>query len=370
MSSHSPWVSLQDMKPQFFIKDLNCSTGGLLGSASAENSKLCDDEELIDKLFRTTSVSAGDIAQSTVVNAAYIVFSFGLGALSAEGHYTGVFDIDAYEKAVKEASSKLDMNKLRNDLDSFLTYKQEQEDSLNATIDKKYLQLKNSLDISFTDKSKLYKNTFDKHAVRLGQRNVDIKLTTPEYIVSGMPELYRKLDNQIKVKSRDVIFTVNCDTGQFSEWSLSTTGCGKSAFLGDNKKFSVTYQVNNKKSDKILYFPTLKDKNISLVSNDLYGIEAVNNTNSFIKVDALSFYVGDDIETNNNLSIEIPPQAKKRISSMYDFKKTSDRLTMKNVVASDLQRSIKIGAALKYRVIDTDKEKTLYDVKHVEPAKY
>ncbi|MDX1303437.1 hypothetical protein [Photobacterium sp.] len=368
--SEEPWVSLHDMQPQFVVSNIDCSTGGLLGSASKPNNKICDSEELKDQLFRSSTLSAGDVAQSTVLNAAYIVFSFGLGALSAEGHYTSEFDIDAYEKAVKDASSKIDLNKLRNELDKFLVDKQENEDSLNAAIDKKYLQLKNSLDIHFIDKSKLYKDTLDKQAIRLGQRHVDIELSTPWTVFSDMPELYQALNEQIKFKKELVTFTVNCDTNQFRQWSLSTSGCDKSVGLGHNQKLSVTYQVNNKKSDKIDYFPALKDRNISLVSKDNSEIVVVNNTNSFVKVDALSFYVGEDIETKNNLSINIPPQAKKHIGLMSDYRLTTKRLTMNNVVASDLKRSIKIGAAMKYVVVDTDKEKTLYDVKRVIPAKY
>jgi hypothetical protein len=370
LNSFEPWVSLNNMAPLFTTKEYNCATGGLLGDASGDNHKICDSDDLKDTLFRSTNVSAGDLAQTTIGNAAYIALSFGLGALSAEGHYTSEFDRDAYAKAVNEASSKANLNKLDNDLNTFLSYKNEQEKELIVAINDKHLKLSDSLKIRFIDNSQLYDETFKKEAIEIVRKNVNTSLYTSKIVFSDMPELYQRLNKQIKEKKDNVTLDVSCNTSQFRLWSLSTKGCNKSFDLATNvSSIPVTYTVENKKTFKVDYFPAIEDQVISLYS-DGYQIKATNKTDYFLDVKTLSMYVGNDIETQNNLKIEIPPRAVITVAKLKSFYRTQDRLVLKNVTKRDVQKELSVGSAIKYVVVDTDNEKTLFETNSIKPLQY
>ncbi|QUM77203.1 hypothetical protein HWV00_13710 [Moritella sp. 24] len=370
LNSFEPWVSLNNMDPLFTTKEYNCATGGLLGDASGDNHKICDSDDLNDTLFRSTNVSAGDLAQTTIGNAAYIALSFGLGAFSAEGHYTSEFDRDAYAKAVNEASSKANLNKLDSDLNAFSSYKSKQEKELIVTINNKHLKLNDSLKINFIDNSKLYDLKFKKEKIKIDKADVNTSLHASNIVFSDIEELYQKLNKQIKEKKDNVTFNVSCNTSQFRLWSLSTKGCNKSFDLTNNvSSIPVTYTVENKREFKVNYFPAIEDKVISLYS-DGYQIIATNKTDSFLDIKTLSMYVGNKIETQSNLKIEIPPRARITVAQLHSFNRTQDRLVLKNVIKRDVQKNISVGSAIKYVIVDTDSEKTLFETNNIKPLQY
>ncbi|MEF1341222.1 hypothetical protein REH81_31395, partial [Vibrio rotiferianus] len=81
-------------------------------------------------------------------------------------------------------------------------------------------------------------------------------------------------------------------------------------------------------------------------------------------------YVGNDIETRTNLNVEVPPEAVSTIADLGRFPDSERRRTLYNVDQTSLKHSIKLGAAVKYRIADTNVEKTLYKVDAVTPYRY
>lgn len=95
-----------------------------------------------------------------------------------------------------------------------------------------------------------------------------------------------------------------------------------------------------------------------------------NKTGKYLKIDSVSMYVDNDIETRTNLNVEVPPQAISTIVGLNRFPDSERRRTLHNVDQTLLKHPIELGTAVKYRIADTNVEKTLYKVDAVTPYRY
>lgn len=224
------------------------------------------------------------------------------------------------------------------------------EQEYQTKINDRHTELVNLINFNFIDNSQLFTTHPNKSVVFITQPDLE-----------PLDPLRRTSEAIMNYNIKNAQFIVSCDRDALDGYSYVVLGCGQSFGIGESvSTIPVTYIVNDKKSFKIKYYPEVQDHKISLYS-DGQNIKASNKTDSFLNIKTLSMYVGDNIETLQDLNIEIPPRAVVIVANMQDF----HLLELKNVTKLDVQKKLAVGVAIKYVVIDTHKEKTLFKLNNI-----
>ena len=369
--TNSAWVDLTQLKPVFSTSDSDCTTQTVLGTHDESNDPICSNLELRENLFHDSTINTGDVVATTAGNALVTVITFGIGAIAAQGYYTVEFDEDAYIDALKEAKANFDIQPILVELNKFEADLVQRQKLLDAEIESKRTSLDNAIKMSFIDKSKLYgKSPKDKEIVSVSIKSLQSSLKSVRSTeFAKVEDLYNKLNKkEAKVRS-DVVFKTTCNTRFLSDWNYSVSGCGFEAGLNDKSMKSVSITVNSKKKFYVPYLPTMTDKTV-VVKAENGKLTITNKTGKYLKIDSVSMYVNNDIETRTNLNVEVPPEAVSTIAYLVRFPDSERRRTLYNVDQTSLKHSMKLGAAVKYRIADTNVEKTLYKVDAVTPYQF
>lgn len=370
--TNSAWVDLSQLKPVFSTSDSDCTTQGLVALVGIEderNDEICSNLELRENLFHDSTINTGDVVATTAGNALLTVITFGMGAMAAQGHYTVEFDEDAYIDALKEAKANFDIQPILVDLNKFDTDLAQRQKQLDDEIESKRASLDKAIKVSFIDKSKLYgKSPKDTVSVSIKSHQSSLKsVRNTEF--KKVEDLYLKLNKKDANVRSDVVFKTTCNTRFLSDWNYSVSGCGFEAGLNDKSMKSVSITVNSKKKFYVPYLPSMTDKTV-VVKAENGKLTITNKTGKYLKIDSVSMYVGNDIETRTNLNVEVPPEAVSTIASLGLFSNSERRRTLYNVDQTSLKHSMKLGTAVKYRIADTNVEKTLYKVDTVTPYQF
>lgn len=367
--TNSAWVDLSQLKPVFSTSDSDCATQTVLGVDHGSNDETCSNLEVRKNLFHDSSINTSDVLATTAGNALLTVMTFGIGAMVAQGYYTVEFDEDAYIDALNEAKANFDIQSFLAGLNKFDRDLAQRQKQLDAEIEFKRASLEKAIKVSFIDKSKLYgKSPKDIVSVSINSYQSSLKLVRSTEF-KKVEDLYLKLDKKdAKVRS-DVVFKTTCNTRALRGWNYSVSGCGFEAGLNDKSMKSVSIAVNSKKKFYVPYLPTMTDKTV-VVKAENGKLTITNKTDKYLKIDSVSMYVGNNIETRTNLNVEVPPEAVSTIANLGRFPASERRRTLHNVDQTSLKHSMKLGAALKYRIADTNVEKTLYKVDTVSPYRY
>lgn len=358
-----PWVDLNQLIPVFPTSPTECATGNTI---DGHRHKICSDLDLRERIFHDSAIDIGDVIKNTAGNALLTVMTFGT---AVTGFYTVEFDKSAYIDALNEAKANFDIKPILADLNKFDADLAQRQKQLDAEIESKRTSLDKATKVSFIDKSKLYgKPPKDVVNVSIKSRQSPLKsVRNTEF--KKVEDLYLKLNKKdAKVRS-DVVFKTTCNTRVLSDWNYSVSGCDFEAGLNDKSMKSVSITVNSKKKFYVPYLPTMTDKTV-VVKAENGKLTITNKTGKYLKIDSVSMYVGNDIETRTNLNVEVPPEAVSTIANLGRFPDSERRRTLYNVDQTSLKHSMKLGAAVKYRIADTNVEKTLYKVDTVTPYRY
>lgn len=289
--------------------------------------------------------------------------------LAVTGFYTVDFDKSAYIDALNEAKENFDIKPILADLNKFDADLAQRQKQLDAEIESKRTSLDKAIKVSFIDKSKLYgKPPKDIVNVSITSRQSPLK-SVKNSTFKKVEDLYIKLNKKEAEVRSDVVFKTDCYTGFLSGWNYSVSGCGFEAGLNDKSMKNVSMAVISKKEFYMSYLPTMIDKTV-VVKAENGKLTISNKTGKYLKIDSVSMYVGNEIETRTNLNVEVPPEAISTIVDLNRFPDSERRRTLYNVDQTSLKHSIKLGAAVKYRIADTNVEKTLYKVDAVIPYRY
>ncbi len=366
--SDEPWVKLATLEPNFSTDPHDCGTRGLLGKVGDDDHKYCDTDNYA-QIFRSTEISTGDVFQSTVGNAAYIAFSFGLGALSAGGYYTSSFDEDAYSQAVEQAAKRLERSSFIEELSEAKDYKKNTNVKLRNELKNRKQHLEESLKIRVNDKSGLYGSQVPSRFVQVMESKS--KRVNFDYQVFSSPlDLKDSVTNQYAELRDTYKHYLHCNES-LKDWNFKVDGCDVSyALSGDDYKkgFTVEYTINSKKRGYIAYPFELSDEVISMKTDGHRALKISNNSDKYVVVDSLAFYVDRKVDHKSNVSIELPPRVEKNVSSMLND--TVGYLSLRNFTELDLRKKRDIGAALRYKFVDTGKDKTLYQTKLIDSKMY
>ncbi|UIP29142.1 hypothetical protein [Photobacterium sp. TLY01] len=362
-----PWVNLRDFSPVFKTEKDDCHTGGIIDETFKDDqSKLCDDEALRDKLFKTSTIKTGDVVMSTVGNAFMTAMTMGLALGDLGGFYTLEFDEDKYQKALDQAIENTNFNELLSKLNKLNNDISEKKEKFTFDVRKKQNELTGKLKISLNDKSKIYPKKLNGNSVTINTSYDTNQLSIIYGEFLSVEDLYNKLTLKETTARSQTEFNLSCDYSQFNGWSYEETGCGQKFSFSDMKILPVKFTINHKNEFYVDYLPPLKDSLVEVKLSE-NKVQLTNKTDKYIKIDSLSMYVNNDIETKRDINIEIPPHATSYVANLKDFHSSVQLMTLRSVNYKTLQKPLRLGAAIKYRVTDTNKERTLYKVESIKP---
>jgi hypothetical protein len=311
-----------------------------------------------DALFSTSTIDGGDIVKNTVGNLFATIAILNPRIIEPGVFYTARFDYVSYKKALDEALSKLDRNALILEANAIFSKHQDTLTKASFTFNDFKLKINKLVNksVKVFDDSHLYSS--QPQVETIVSRKFIGNLILKD-LWATTEELNDKLNNQVKTSAQYGEIGLRCKG--LSDFSFKIVGCQQSwKYSSDLIIEPITYSISSAK--KYTFYPIIKaiDENLTISSTKTGQIEIINKTNSFITLSSLSFYLGNNIETLSNLNLELAPRAVSNNLNMNKFKAYSSNRTLRSIIKKDLNNKIAIGVATKYKIIDTNVEKTIY----------
>ena len=359
-SNKEPWVRLNDMSPMFGIGvEKGCYLGIGLFSVTSSDKKACKSN--VKKLFRTESMSG----TGKFANGLFLVASFGT---SGTGRLTNiVFDRESFDHAVDQAltNTKINVGDLFRTYDN-LWVEWNKHKTLHQENKKKNLQAQ----VSIVDDSGFYKNElidFSKLINFTPPSFTDpstaiqamiVNSNSPSWIKQVAHEkLYPQWEKEVSEfhvtckhsSEKSFNFTIQCPT--LISKSITETGI---------KKYSVKVVIHSRNFERII--PTeFKGEDQYLSASITSGSVIVKNlSNNFINLNSFSVYYKDKVATLSSLKADLPPLSEYRISLRKFLNQLPNISRKKYSSKMAAKEKIDFGFATKYKIIDLNKEKTLF----------
>lgn len=314
--------------------------------------------------------------------------------------YNNVFDINAYNSAIIDATQELALeNKRELFINAVFGYHEKYtklKDDYVIKLEKKYQKFNNINNRKFKE-IHLVKSYIDKTGlIKHFKNNIKLDLeykpkshtNIPSYSLDRWNLIYaddlkRTFSNQtLKLKE---IYEHNIDLISKSRLSdLISVKCKGMAVYNIELDVSCLKPVitsNNTILVKVsLNYVTLKtplpeklilnDKNLILEYND-GNINFHNKSKKYIRIEAVSVYFDGDISTKNKFGYELPPQSSSKngvnISSIGNNSYQSIDFRIDGSKYS--KKVFDFGFAVKYKTMNSSKEHTLYKVKKYSVSK-
>lgn len=355
-NTSEPWVDLSTNLPAWRHAASGCTIGTFKGAETCQ--------ELPPELFMGRSV---DIKSQTMrVLLAPVFLGTSLGGMN----FNQSFKVSEYSQALIEALAELNLSELHR-ADDALSKNLADKDIIlkqynNAIRDKSTINFK------ITDKTGVYKNNLnfsefvrfpaiDSKCEYKSQANYLNDLTRA-FTVSGM-EYLSCLRNEYAQASP------KCPDSEAKDWITFSMNCPSSfAITGERIQGSVNVTINSIAKMRVL------PRNFELQDNALQvrfngsKIGFTNLTTKFIQIDNVAFYYSNKvaIQTQNIQMAPLSsllPQDEVRIDR---FPIDWSLLSFSNVTRSTAQTPITFGFAIKYRIVDTNQEKTLMKMSNIK----
>ena len=100
---------------------------------------------------------------------------------------------------------------------------------------------------------------------------------------------------------------IGCTSNELNEWIVYQPDLNITKNIQCNVKYITAEGIYPKEF-------TMSDKNLEVTSKTInhktFNVTFINKSDSFLSVNTVSFYVGDDIEAQS-VNLELPPYAKK-----------------------------------------------------------
>lgn len=359
-----PWVRLTDMKPMWSTQKEDCLTG----IVELTNKKVtCKTED--ESLFRTKG--ADFTVKKTTGYVVLSALSFGLWATMPPGAVE--FDQGKYLSSVKEAKKKLidtykplgasylmyvneynaEMIRFNELYENVVSgYKANAVPTINlrdesGLFDKDASTFKNYISVS---KNKIpSRNDVD----RVDAKTIDNLVLLAENRNSILVKKLREATSTLSVNCNDrgianVNYTIKCPK------KVTSSSIG---FVVDVVVESISYR------NVLPKYISEEDEFISLLLKDKIFYLS-NKTKSYITVDSISFYHNGKIATSSKLGSELAPSSEAKLISMNSLPIDQNAIDFRNLTKAGASRTkIDYGVAVKYRIINTNKENTLFKTK-------
>ena len=356
-----PWVRLPDMKPMWNTQKEDCLTGIVEITNKDVTCKTGD-----ERLFRTKGTDF--TAKKTTGYVFLSALSFGLWATMPPGAVE--FDRNDYQSSVKEAEKKL--------IDAYKTFGQG------------YLKYLNEYDNDMRDFNELYDNIVSGYKSNVipkinirddsGIFDGDASSFRNKISVSKNNIISRNGFDRVEAKTIDNLVLLAKDRNSTATEKLRTATSALSVTC-NNRKFSnfnyiikcpevVDSSSTEFRVDVVIEsfsyrnvlpkYISEEDEFVSLILKD-GGFYLTNKTKSYITVDSLSFYHNGKIATSSKIGGELAPLSEAQLVSLNRLPVDQNAIAFNNVTKADaLRTKIEYGVAVKYRIVNTNRENTLF----------
>lgn len=360
---NEPWVRLGDFQPMWSTKKEWCT----IGIEFNQLSKPCRSEN--PTLFREKGTDF--TLKRTAGYAVLSVLSFGLLATMPPGSVE--FDQDKYFQAVNQANRKLhkrfeglgvshtSYHDLLHEYDSAMS-------NFEATHKIKSSDYKAKVPkpiISLSDKSGLFngtEETFQKFVAvnrnRISGIDSVIKkqAVTLDNLVLIAEERNKQALSELSKKTSNLL--VSCRNNALREVKY-TLKCPQTVLSSENS-FNIQAVVHSIDYKKVIPTEFTAEDNTLELNMKSGSINVINKTDSFVSIDSLSFYHNGKIASQYKLGSELPPESEKDIIRINSLPVDWEHISFTDVTkGSANSKKIEYGFAVKYKIVDTNREKTL-----------
>jgi hypothetical protein len=360
-----PWVRLADMKPMWNTEQEDCDTG--LAEMVDEFSKFtCKTED--KSLFRDKAVhfTVGKTATYMLVSA----FTMGLSATMPPAAVK--FDKDKYQSAVNQAEESLIVTfsplseSYRQYLENYSTdmvqFDQQYEEIVSS-----YSRAKAVPNIDLVDESGLFDgNASDfKYDVTISGNSLiprgDIEQISAITLYDFIESAQKRSKDSIEVlRKATATLVVTCENRSLAHYLSYTVSCEEEVD-SSSTDFEVRVVIKSiSYKDVMPDYIFEEDENVSLIFKK-GRFHLTNKSDSYITVDSLSFYHNGKIATSSDREFEFAPQSEAELMPMAKLPLHKSSIEFPNTTKTSASKlKVKYGVAVKYRVVNTNKEITLF----------
>ena len=292
------------------------------------------------------------------------------------------FDWNKYTNAYNEAYSKLPdffCSRIKSTHERLALLKEKYDEAVRI-YDALYKKSQDSVEFAIVDRSSLFLDQCDF------KDNIVVNITqnTLPFKHPKIPNLSTKNIDAL-FKDIDIFFHKNYDNNYFYEIKKATSylnveaSCDKCKTIDYKLEYKKKATINKKNYIipinviiKSIYFSNIMPAKIIIKNKDL-SLELSNNilyfsnlTNTYLTIDNTAFYYNNNISLVNDI-INLPPHSSRIEFLLLNFFNGSmppffnDKLKLTKKKAQKLD--VKVGFAIKYKIIDANKEITLFKTK-------
>lgn len=186
------------------------------------------------------------------------------------------------------------------------------------------------------------------------QNQVTEKLKRYKALLPQMAEKPRYAINAtaIEIRADKLELLIGCTSDELNEWIVYQPDLNITKNIQCNVKYITAEGIYPKEF-------TMSDKNLEVTSKTInhktFNVTFINKSDSFLSVNTVSFYVGDDIEAQS-VNLELPPYAKKNI--IFETRSLfRDKIYLGG---NKKYEPTTYGNAVKYKIVNTNVEQTLF----------
>lgn len=344
-------IKLNDLTHTFSQREVECATGLI----AAKQKRGCSTEP---ELFRSKMVDADDVAKNIFANILIGSVSMGLGVA---GYYTTEFNEEAFSNALDSALQQLDRQSFLRQLQVKLNNNQHWLNSSVAQLEEKYRTLNNALldGIKTIDNSELLVNPPTAEVGFASVINDEIQYDFNWTTLADFEQ-----QSKVKIQEQISIGHLAVKCAQLGNYQYLATGCDQTWNVNSpTSLLPIKYTVNAAKRFQFLIAPNVKDENIAIVKTDQSrSVTIYNRSDRFVTLNSLSLYIGDKIESLNNLNIELPPRGVDASLNIEDFTIFNQETVISNATKLHLLKPVQFGFAAKYTLNNSEKEKTIFQM--------
>jgi hypothetical protein len=314
-----------------------------------------------DALFRTFHVAVVSTGFSALL-------TMGIGLAAPIGDVE--FDREDFKKAYKSAIKNSSNIKEEIELIDKDIHQVEEEYKRISDV---YNSAKGKLDVSFqvNDKSELYDGSVDfSYFVKNDKPLIKDDDKIQSISANSLEELRDKINAVVQGeistwRKQSETFHLTClnkKVGSYATYRFYFT-CPQSVSVQE-KNILIPVTIVSKDVGPVLPRNIAMQDKVIKVFFDGDELKVINNANSYISIESVSFYYGGKIAAISNLHIELPPSSEKRIKEVNDFPVTWGILRFPRTTKQKLKGThLTFGFAIKYAILNSNSEKTLFNTK-------
>ncbi len=358
---YTPYIRLNDLRPMFSTKSVTCVTGEL-GKINKNLGERCLPNPLI---YREKTVNGGDFVLTGVGN----VLTLG-GLAGPKGKplgvgrysYTSFFDYENYQKDIMALDQVADSCQL-------ISLYDEKKKSFQSQISH-YKSDKDSISIKLVvdDRSGFYSGSGEEFLPKINITTNDINNFSALNISDSTENNYLNrleiaIEDFLDTEKRKFYYNVKCQNGMLNGFNYQFD-CKDRIDAGMfTDSYLAKVKIYSKKFTKCIPDYYFSDKNISgNINRHQFNIE--NNTEFFVTVESLSIYYRDTIFTSKDVFLELPPNSQKNNLYLSFFEELLNFAQFSNLIKDDAENTfVNFGVAIKYKIINENIEKTLFQNK-------